>query len=187
MNNAKVKVLGISGSINPGSTASRLLHSLSTLAGDGFQFTICEDLGELPHFNPQLTESTSSEGVLRWRKLWREADAVIICTPEYAFGMPGLLKDALDWLVSTGEAYKKPLGAISYSPSAMGGEHALSTLLLTLTAQNADFDDSTRLKIPFVRKRLTLNGEISDQNLAEELKCLLQNLLAKANNFYGLT
>ena len=181
MEKRQIKVLGISGSINPGATAARLLQALNKLAGDVIQLTIFEGLGGIPHFNPQQAETTDSEAVAEWRQFWKDSDAVVICSPEYAFGMPGVLKDALDWLVSTGEVYKKPLAAISYSPSAMGGEHALSTLLLTMTAQNADFDEHTTLKVPFVRKRFTLEGEIIDAELKASLEQVLKKLLEKVS------
>jgi chromate reductase, NAD(P)H dehydrogenase (quinone) len=179
MSQKPFNVLAISGSINPGSTAGRILQAMERLAGAPFQFTIFEELGGIPHFNPQESDTTNSETVLRWRQLWREADAVIICTPEYAFGMPGVLKDALDWLVGSGEVYHKPLAALSYSPSMMGGENALSTLLLTLKAQNADFDQSTTSTIPAVRQRFTLEGEITDPALSSLFTKVFESLANK--------
>tara|TARA_R110001606_G_scaffold398337_1_gene577156 strand:- start:9287 stop:9901 length:615 start_codon:yes stop_codon:yes gene_type:complete len=179
MNNNVIKVLGISGSINSGATAGRLLQAIARLAGTGFQFTIFEELGDIPHFNPQLSDSTTNEQVLAWRNLWKQADVVIICTPEYAFGMPGVLKDALDWLVGSGEVYHKPLAALSYSPSMMGGENALSTLLLTLKAQNADFDESTTSTIPAIRQRFSLEGEITDPSLSILFTKVLESLANK--------
>jgi len=179
MKSKTVKVLAISGSINPGAAAGRLLQAIARLAGTGFQFTIFEGLGDIPHFNPQLSVSTTNEQVLAWRSLWKQADAVIICTPEYAFGMPGVLKNALDWLVGGGEVYHKPLAALSYSPSMMGGENALSTLLLTLRAQNADFDESTTSTIPAIRQRFTLEGEITDPALFSLLAKTLESLANK--------
>ena len=172
------RILGISGSINPGSTASRLLEAISKLAGTNFKFTIYEGTGDIPHFNPQQAGSPNSEAVLNFRNLWKAADAVIICTPEYAYGMPGTLKNALDWLVASGEVYHKPVSALSYSPSHMGGEHALSTLQLTLTAQNAAMKDGSCFPIPFIRQKLTLEGEIVDEELKAKLRGVLE-LLSK--------
>tara|TARA_R110002012_G_scaffold270024_3_gene454306 strand:- start:11758 stop:12372 length:615 start_codon:yes stop_codon:yes gene_type:complete len=179
MKSKTVKVLAISGSINPGATAGRLLQAIEQLAGSRFQFTVFEGLGDIPHFNPQLSDSTTNEQVLAWRNLWKQADAVIICTPEYAFGMPGVLKDALDWLVGSGEVYHKPLAAFSYSPSMMGGENALSTLLLTMKAQNADFDESTTSTISAIRQRFSLEGKITDPTLSTLLTKVLQSLANK--------
>ncbi|CAD5250509.1 NAD(P)H-dependent FMN reductase [Imperialibacter sp. EC-SDR9] len=179
MKSKTVKVLAISGSINPGATAGRLLQAIERLAGPGFQFAIFESLGGIPHFNPQQSDTITDKHVLHWRNLWKQADAVIICTPEYAFGMPGVLKDALDWLVGSGEVYHKPLAALSYSPSMMGGENALSTLLLTLKAQNADFDDSTTSTIPAIRQRFSLEGEITDPTLSTLLTKVLESLANK--------
>lgn len=176
-------ILGISGSINPGSTAARLLQAIARLAaqlaGLEFQFTVFEGIGDIPHFNPQQASSTTSEAVLTFRKLWKEADAAIICTPEYAYGMPGTLKNALDWLVSSGEIYHKPVSALSYSPSHIGGEHALSTLQLTLTAQNVAMTDVSSFPIPFIRQKLTLEGEIVDEELIGKFRTVLATLSEK--------
>jgi chromate reductase, NAD(P)H dehydrogenase (quinone) len=182
MRQKTLNVLAISGSINPGATAGRILQAMERLAGAAIQFTIFEELGDIPHFNPQESDTTTSDAVLRWRQLWKQADAVIICTPEYAFGMPGVLKDALDWLVGSGEVYHKPLAALSYSPSMAGGENALSTLLLTLKAQNAAYDDSTTSTIPAVRQRFSLQGEITDPELQALFGRILDALAKKALN-----
>jgi len=80
-----------------------------------------ERLGELPHFDPG---TDGGEPVASLRQAVTRADAVVIATPEYAGGMPGALKNALYWLVGTGELYGKPVVVVSVAPSHERGQHA---------------------------------------------------------------
>lgn len=105
------------------------------------------------------------------------ADGVVICTPEYAFGMPGSLKNALDWLVSSGELWRKPVVALSASPSATGGEKAHAALLLTLTALEAQIVQAGSLTVPFVRAKLDAEGNVSDTATVEALRMVLEVLM----------
>ena len=112
------------------------------------------------------------------------ADGVLICTPEYAYGMPGSLKNALDWAVSSGEFYGKPVAAISASPSATGGERALASLLLTLTALAAAVPEGGTISVPFVGKKLNAAGEVTDPDTTQALRAVL-DALARAITVRG--
>lgn len=79
---------------------------------------------------------------------------MLIGTPEYAYGMPGVLKNALDWLVLSGELVNKPVATISASPSEFGGSKARAWLILTLTALAANIVEGGSLTIPFIGKKL---------------------------------
>src|SRR6187551_2419294 len=103
-------ILAISGSLRTGSLNSEVLRACALLSPPPVQVTLYDGLGALPHFNPDL----DVEGVVlpaRVKDLRRrigDADALLISTPEYAHGVPGSLKNALDWLVSAGEMLYKP-------------------------------------------------------------------------------
>src|SRR4051812_37876556 len=97
---SKLKILAISGSLKSTSSNSNILKALSLYRKEEIEFILFENLGELPHFNPEKEEGTLA--VAGFRKLLKEADGVVISTPEYAFGVPGVLKNALDWTVSSG-------------------------------------------------------------------------------------
>jgi len=86
-------------------------------------------LDDLPHFSPDRDGDDPPRSVGRLRELLRTADGVLIGTPEYAFGVPGALKNALDWTVSSGEFDGKPVAAISASPLYTGGAKAHASLL----------------------------------------------------------
>lgn len=171
-----MNILAISGSLRAGSSNTAILHAAAALAPDGMQIRIYEGLGDLPHFSPEIDGDEPVTAVQILRTLLRESDGVIICTPEYAYGMPGSLKNALDWTVSSGEFLGKPVAAISASPSAAGGERAHAWLLSTLTALAADIVQDSSLIIPFIRKKLTAEGEITDPDTAATLGSALEAL-----------
>ena len=139
-------------------------------------FTFYEGLEELPPFNPDKPQDVPA--VLLFRQLVSEADAVIFCTPEYAFGVPGVLKNALDWVVSTGEFNEKPVAAISASPLTSGGDKALLSLVHTLTALGTIKDEQSTLGIPAVKKKINEQGKITDEITRMQLQALLDHLLA---------
>ena len=132
--------------------------------------------GELPHFNPEI-EHNELTAVENWRRHVLEADGVIICTPEYAFGVPGVLKNALDWLVGSGELNRKPVAAISASPLATGGDKALSSLENTLTALGTVKSEKTLLRIPFIPKKLDAAGVLTDEATRQQLNDVLNALI----------
>lgn len=80
------------------------------MAPENVLVNIYNDLGDLPHFDDE-----EDDKVNEWRKQINEADGIFICTPEYAFGVQGSLKNALDWTVGTGDLYEKPVGLITAS------------------------------------------------------------------------
>ncbi|MCC5645875.1 NAD(P)H-dependent oxidoreductase [Nostoc sp. CHAB 5824] len=112
-----------------------------------------------------------------WCTLLEKSDGVLISTPEYAYGMPGVLKNALDWIVPSGELIDKPVATISASPSELGGSKAHASLMLTLTALAANLIESGSVTIPFVGKKLNANGELTDMNTVQSLKFLLDALV----------
>jgi NAD(P)H-dependent FMN reductase len=172
-----VNLLAISGSIRPGSVNTGVLLALARLAPAAVQVRLYDGLGALPHYSPELDGENSPLVVTHYRTLLAGADGVLICTPEYAFGMPGVLKNALDWTVSSGEFYRKPVAAISASPLPSGGEKAHASLLLTLSALDARVGEPAKLTIPSVTKKLTAAGEIIDPSTGKALSRVLQELL----------
>ena len=109
-------ILGISGSLRTGSTNAQVLEAVGRLLPASAHLTLFDGLDELPHFSPERDTGNVPDSVQTLRKAIAQSQAVIICTPEYAFGIPGVLKNALDWCVSTVLFDQKPLAAISASP-----------------------------------------------------------------------
>lgn len=177
-----LKILAISGSLKSSSTNTTILRSLIATAPDRLQISIYESIGNLPHFNPELDGDRSIDAVRDWRDCLRSADGIIFCTPEYAHGVPGALKNALDWIVASGEFMHKPTAVISASPAPDGGSHANASLVKTLRVMMADLVADSMLCIPAVSAKITDRGEIIDPITASALQSLLASLVATIDN-----
>jgi len=171
-----MKIVAISGSLRAASTNTALVRAAAALAPKGMEVTVYDGLGNLPHFSPELDGDNAPAAVQSLRGLTGGADGILICTPEYAFGMPGSLKNALDWLVTSGELWRKPVVALSASPSALGGEKAHAALLLTLSALEADVVADGSLRVPFVTTKVTKSGDVTDPATVLALKASLDAL-----------
>jgi NAD(P)H-dependent FMN reductase len=169
-----VKLFGISGSLRAGSSATALLRALAELAPPGTTLTVYDELESVPPFHPDRDREgdVPPAAVARLRAALQEADAVVISTPEYAFGVPGALKNALDWTVASGDFAGKPAAAVSSSPSDLGGDKAFASLVLTLGAMQARLPAGGGLVVPFVRRRLDERGAVVDPALADQLRTL---------------
>jgi NAD(P)H-dependent FMN reductase len=171
----QIKILAISGSLRTNSSNTNILRLLAMMAPENVQVSLYEGLGGLPHFNPVLDDENSSEPVKELRTLLSSSHGVIICTPEYAFGIPGSLKNALDWTVSTGEFTNKPVAVITAS---LGGDKAHAALLQVFTALSSRVDERATLLIPFIRTKVNERGEVIDPQTLASLQSLLQCFLA---------
>jgi NAD(P)H-dependent FMN reductase len=141
------------------------------LLADKANVIIYNGLGTLSHFDG----STQDIGpVQELRNAIAKADGVLISSPEYAFGVPGSLKNALDWTVSSGELVNKPLALIT---AATGGEHAHQSLLLTFKALSANIPYESTLLIPFIRSKMNVVGDLADENTIEAVGNVLNSLL----------
>ena len=175
-------ILAFSGSPRPGSAVSQLLRAAAALAPGGVSVTWYEGILDLPMFSPDLDGAGAvlPPAVATLRAQMAAADAVLLATPEYAYGMPGSLKNALDWLVSAGSFYGKPTGVLSASPSELGGARARGSLLLTLEALGAAVVPAASFEVPFVRTKLDASGHVTDPALARQLGAAVAALLAVA-------
>ena len=172
-----MRILAFSGSLRASSTNTALVRATAMLAPQNMEITIYDGLADLPHFSPELDGDDPPPSVHSLRNLLQAVEGVLICTPEYAFGVPGVLKNALDWTVSSGEFNGKPVAAISASPLYTGGDKAHASLLLTLTALGANVPEGGKLKIPAVGKKLNSNGEVSDLETRQALRSVLDALV----------
>ena len=162
----------MAGSLRSGSSTAVLLRALVAEA-DGVE--VYDGLADVPMFSPDLDGDPVPPGVAGWRSRLAAADAVVILTPEYAHGVPGSLKNALDWLVSSGTLYGKPVAALSASPSAEGGERALAHLRQTLGALGAVVPGAASFAIPFSRQ-VSPDGQLTDAGLAERTRAAVAGL-----------
>ena len=162
-----MKIMAISGSLRAGSSNAWLLKGAARLVPAHVDVALDEGLGHLPHFNPDLDDEKSPDAVRAWRQKLRAHAGFIISAPEYAHGVPGALKDALDWLVSSGELVDKPVLLITASPSAAEFAHAqLTEILSTMSARVLPESIRTNLG----RTAVDADGSISNPQLLAQLQ-----------------
>jgi NAD(P)H-dependent FMN reductase len=136
-----VRILAISGSLDDSSANTALLREMRT-AATGHDLVLFDAVDELPYFRPDRDGDPAPPAVAELRVALGGADAAVIATPEYAGGMPGSLKNALDWVVSSGELYGKPVVVVSAAPSDDRGQGARDWVERTLRMQGAAVRDS---------------------------------------------
>lgn len=133
---AKTKILAVSGSLRAASSNSILVRAVAALAPEAIEVNVYDKIGELPHFNPDLDGEgiEAPPPVADFRRALKAADAVLISSPEYAHGVPGALKNALDWVVSSGETVGKPFALVNANSRAVHARAQLYEILKTMAA-----------------------------------------------------
>jgi chromate reductase, NAD(P)H dehydrogenase (quinone) len=159
-----VRILAVSGSLRASSSNSSLIKAAALLAPPGIEVDIYEGLGGLPHFDPDCGDTDSPQTVVELRARLNSCDAVLICSPEYAHGVPGVLKNALDWLVGSGELIDKPVAIINAAPHAT---HAHASLLETVSVMSGRIVHDASIPIPLAGRKLDAAGIAADPALAE--------------------
>jgi len=173
------KILGISGSLQARSTNSALIRAAADLAPEGLAFDTFDRLGDLPHFNPDLDGEgdAAPSAVADFRGRLGEARGVLIACPEYAHGAPGVLKNALDWVVGSGELSGKRVALMSASPNQTGGLRAQISLIPTILVMDAMIVDT--LIVPGARKKLDDRGRLVHPPTLARIEAMLRALLAE--------
>jgi chromate reductase len=163
-----VHILAMCGSLNGSSANTRLLRRLAAEV-DAVEMQVWDGLGQLPFFSP---DAVADEPVERLRRSIAEADAVCIATPEYAGGMPGSLKNALDWLVGSGELYGKRVVVISAAPSLQRGHNARRWVEEVARMQGAEVVDSFSVAVPPGAAAGVLDAAV-EETAARLLRCFM--------------
>jgi chromate reductase, NAD(P)H dehydrogenase (quinone) len=132
-----MRLLAISGSLRRASTNTAALEALARLAPEGVKVLVYRDLAKLPPFNPDddVEDRPKPEPVETLRALVVASDAIVIAAPEYAHGVPGVFKNALDWLVASETFAGKPVALINTSPRAFHAQASLREILSTMAAR----------------------------------------------------
>jgi len=170
-----VSILAISGSLRAASSNSALVQAAAATAVAGVEVSVYEGLADLPPFNPDLDEGQGPAAVVRFRAALQACDALLISSPEYAHGVPGVLKNALDWVVGSGELIDKPVALINASPRAT---HAQASLTETLTVMSARVVPEASIAVPLAGRNLDATGILAATELALALRGALASLAA---------
>ena len=172
-----MRLLAISGSLRAHSSNGELLRALATLAAPAIHVELYAGPGDLPAFNPDLDEEgmTSPPAVQVLRRAVGDADGLVISSPEYAHGVPGALKNALDWLVSGPEMVYKPVGLLNASPRSV---HAQQSLAETLRTMSATLVEGACVALPISGRGLNAESIVADVELRTQLEGVLRAMAA---------
>jgi chromate reductase len=172
-----VKILTISGSLRARSSHTELLRAAQLVADPSWVFDHYDGLARLPHFNPDddFEGARPPEPVREMRARIAAADALLICSPEYAHGVPGSLKNALDWLVSDAAMIGKPIGLLSASARSTFAHPQLAETLLTMSVR---LIDAASFVVPLDGRRLDAAGIAANPALASAIRTALHSLAA---------
>ncbi len=157
-----MKLLAISGSVRAGSYNRALLEAMSQLCPEGMSITIYDHIKDIPVFSADVADGDTPESVEVLIAKIRKSDGVIISTPEYAHGVPGALKNALDWLVSTDALILKPVVVTSVSTSGLGGVRSHSPLVIILSAMNSNVVVEGSINVPYAQRKFDDNNMLID-------------------------
>lgn len=171
----KIKILAIPGSLRANSSTHVVLNEIEKMMPSDVAFEIFDGVGALPHFDGADEIPFAVQNFL---KKLTEADGILICTPEYAFGVPGSLKNALDWTVGSMEMTNKPTALITAST---GGERGHESMLHTLTALTAQVGDDRSLLISFIRSKIK-ERKIADESVKQSVQKVVDSLITTLKN-----
>jgi len=174
-----IKLLAISGSLRQVSSNTALLHAAIALSPANVEMKLYNGLGDLPHFNPDLEPAAPSSVIdLRVQVKW--SDGLVISSPEYAHGVPGVLKNALDWLVSGEEFVGKPIALLGASPRAV---HAIASLTEIVTTMAGRIVPEASITVSLLGKNLDATGIVADPEIASELQAAIISLANAIEQF----
>jgi len=174
--------LAISGSLRAQSSNTEVLRACAILAPPSINVTLFAGLRDLPHFNPDLdVEGAVLPGsVEHLRRAIDGADALLISSPEYAHGVPGTLKNALDWLVSSPAMVLKPIGLLNVSPRST---HAYASLAETLRTMSTALIPAASAELPLTRSLANADLIAGNPEFADRVRSCLESLRNAADHY----
>jgi chromate reductase, NAD(P)H dehydrogenase (quinone) len=177
-----MKLLAISGSLRASSLNTCVLQAASCLAPAGVEIELFEAIDKLPFFNSDLESRHLPEQVAQFRAVIGAADGLLISSPEYARGVSGVMKNALDWLVGSEDFPGKPVALINTSPRAT---HALAALTLTLETMSARLIKDASITLPLLGTAHDAGSIAADPELAGALRSALEHFVRGINAYHS--
>ncbi|HKJ73696.1 MAG TPA: NADPH-dependent FMN reductase [Alphaproteobacteria bacterium] len=168
------KILAISGSLRQASLNTMLLRAVARLAPPGMDVRLFQGLGELPLFNPDI-ETTNPAPVQRLRDAILATDALLIASPEYAHGVTGVMKNALDWMVGNETFVERPVALLNASPRAT---HAQAALRETVVTMSARLVEEACITVPILGSDLDEDAIAAHPEIRPALVAALESLAA---------
>jgi chromate reductase len=176
-----IRVCGIAGSLRRGSYNRSLIRAAVRLAPKEMTIEIFDRLGEIPLYDADLEAAGDPEPVAALKGAIRDADALLIATPEYNYGVPGVLKNAIDWASrppSGSVLNGKPTALLGASPGRTGTARAQLALRQSLVFTQTPVLLGPEVLVAQAHEKFTPDGALSDEATAKIVAGLLQRLLA---------
>ncbi len=179
-----MKLLAIAGSVREESYNRALVRAMQQQCPEGSTMTVYDRIQDIPIFHPDVADDDLPESVQQLGSMIRDADGVIISTPEYAHGIPGALKNMLDWFVSSDALVFKPVVATSVSTSGLGGVRSHSPLVLILFAMNARVVVEGSINVPDAQCKFDDGLNLTDDITKKAIEVMFMAMQA-AVDAYG--
>ena len=173
-----VRLMLVCGSVRAGSTNAAVLRCAAESLPAGCTALSYHQLGELPHFNPDLDVDPVPPPVGELRRAIGESAALLFSTPEYAGALPGSLKNLLDWTIGGGELSDKPVGWINSSDRGAAGAYA--ELATVLGYAGARIVPAGCARVPVSRRDVDADGAISQPTIRAAIAGVVQAMHAAA-------
>jgi chromate reductase len=154
------QILGLSGSLRAASANTAVLEAARGLLPPGVSFELYGALGELPPFNPDIEALGAPPAAEHFQRALAGCGALLISSPEYAHGVPGVLKNALDWVVGSGELVGKPVGLVTLASPHAPRNWAAEQLVETLSVMSAVLRPAAILNLADAKKELRELGRL---------------------------
>jgi chromate reductase len=167
-------VFAIIGSTRTRSANLQLVQYITNTFSTQLNIEIYTRIDSLPHFNPDLDNHNVPEQITTFRDKIMKSDAVLICTPEYVFSLPGSLKNALEWAVSTTVFSDKPTALITASGLGEKAHESLQLIMRTLGVRSTD---EMQLWIKGIRSKINEDGTINDAEIIKKIHHLIDHLI----------
>jgi chromate reductase, NAD(P)H dehydrogenase (quinone) len=180
------RVAGIPGSLRQGSLNKALLRAAVELAPAGMEIKTYAGLGDIPPYNDDVFTKGDPEAVAALKAAINEADAMLIATPEYNYGVPGVLKNAIDWASRpSGNSVlnRKPAAIMGCSPGLGGTIRAQHALRQSFVFTDTYVMQQPEIKIPSAAQLFDESGRLSDENTRQHVKKFLQAFVAWVERF----
>jgi chromate reductase len=177
----QLTILGIAGSLRKDSYNKGALRAAQALCPEGAKIEIY-DIAGLPLFN-QDDERNPTSKVTEFKQKIRAADAILLCTPEYNYGVPGVMKNALDVASRPygDNAWSgKPVALMSAAMGVAGGIRAQYQIRQCFVFLNMDAVVQPEVAIASAPQRFDEKGNLTDETSKKMIRQLLENLIAKA-------
>jgi chromate reductase len=175
-----IRVLGVAGSLRLGSLNRALLRATAKLTPTGMSIDTF-DLADVPLYNGDVEAAGDPPGVAAFKAAIRAADAVLFVTPEYNHGVPGVMKNAVDWAsrpARDAALNGKPVGIIGASPGQTGTARGQSQLRQAFEFTNSFCMPQPEILVFRAHEKFDASGELTDAKTAEFLGKYLEALRA---------